>query len=146
VALLLAAVLVISAVAATTAVAGLLQIKQITGYFDETPAFTNVPVKLPNPGQPQTILVIGSTIARERPIPPPHDTMMLIRLNASSSTINLLSVPRDLKVQLPSGQAKLNAAYSEGGVRLLIDTLSRRSFRDPDQPRPRCQLRCLRGS
>ena len=126
---LLAAVLVISAVAATTAVAGLLQIKQITGYFDETPAFTNVPVKLPNPGQPQTILVIGSDHRAGTSYTTANtDTMMLIRLNASSSTINLLSVPRDLKVQLPSGQAKLNAAYSEGGVRLLINTLKQEVF------------------
>jgi anionic cell wall polymer biosynthesis LytR-Cps2A-Psr (LCP) family protein len=124
-----AAVLVIVATAGTTAVAGLLQIKQITDFINQTPAFKSVPVKLPSPGAPQTILVIGSDHRAGTPYTSANtDTMMLIRLNASSSTINLLSVPRDLQVQLPGGTAKLNAAYSEGGVPLLIDTLKQQVF------------------
>ena len=125
----LAGVLIISFTAATTAVAGLLQIKQIANYFNETPAFKDVPVKLPNPGDPQTILVIGSDHRAGTPYSTSNtDTMMLIRINAASSTINLLSVPRDLRVQLPSGTGKLNAAYSEGGPRLLINTLKKQVF------------------
>ncbi len=125
----LAAVVIVTFTAATTAVAGLLQVKQIASYFDETPAFKNIPVKLPNPGDPQTILVIGSDHRAGTPYNSANtDTMLLIRLDASSSTINMLSVPRDLQVQLPSGQAKLNAAYSEGGPRLLIDTLKQQVF------------------
>ena len=50
--------------------------------------------------------------------------MMLVRLNASSQTINLLSIPRDLRVQIPEGGVKLtdrlNAAYSIGGPNLLV--------------------------
>jgi LCP family protein required for cell wall assembly len=125
----LAAVLIISFTAATTAVAGLLQVRQIANYFNETPAFKNVPVKLPNPGDPQTILVIGSDHRAGTPYNTSNtDTMILIRLDASSSTINMLSVPRDLKVQLPSGTGKLNAAYSEGGPKLLINTLKQQVF------------------
>ena len=41
------------------------------------------------------------------------DTMLLVRLNANSSTINLMSIPRDLQVDIPGyGIAKINAAYS----------------------------------
>jgi LCP family protein required for cell wall assembly len=129
-----AAVIVIAFTAATTAVAGLLQIKQIVGDLDLTPALKHVPVVLPPAGAPQTILVIGSDHRAGTSYASANtDTMMLIRLNAASSTINLLSVPRDLEVQLPTGgdetgDFKLNAAYSLGGVRLLINTLKQQVF------------------
>jgi LCP family protein required for cell wall assembly len=59
--------------------------------------------------------------------------MMLVRLDPNSSTINVLSVPRDLKVQLP-GQiggtysSKINAAYSVGGPSLLVKVLKQQVF------------------
>ena len=55
--------------------------------------------------------------------------MMLIRLNGASQTINVMSIPRDLQVQIPGGgQAKLNAAYSIGGPNLLIKTIRANVF------------------
>ncbi len=58
--------------------------------------------------------------------------MMLVRMDPSSSTINLLSVPRDLKVTIPEGGAlvtnKLNAAYFYGGPGLLIKILQQQVF------------------
>ena len=131
---LAAAVIVIGCVATTTAVAGLLQIKQIVQDLNLTPALKHVPVVLPPPGAPQTLLVIGSDHRAGTSYASANtDTMMLIRLNADSSTINLLSVPRDLEVRLPtgngqSGSFKLNAAYSLGGVRLLIEALKQQVF------------------
>ena len=131
---LAAAVVVIACAAATTAVAGLLQVNQIVQDLNQTPSLKHVPVVLPPPGAPQTILVIGSDHRAGTSYASAHtDTMMLIRLDASSSTINLLSVPRDLQVQLPTGgrqtgSFKLNAAYSLGGVRLLINTLKQQVF------------------
>jgi len=129
-----AVVIVITCAAATTAVAGLLQIKQIVDDLNLTPALKHVPVVLPPAGAPQTILVIGSDHRAGTSYASANtDTMMLIRLNAASSTINLLSVPRDLEVRLPTagdqtGDFKLNAAYSLGGVRLLINTLKQQVF------------------
>ena len=38
------------------------------------------------------------------------DTMMLVRIDPGSSTINLLSVPRDLEVQIPEGGALVTAS------------------------------------
>ena len=41
--------------------------------------------------------------------------MMLVRLDADSQTINVLSIPRDLQVEIPRRRrrtGKLNAAYS----------------------------------
>ena len=95
-----AAVLVIGFAASTTAVAGLLQVRQITQYIDQTPAFKATPqVTVPDPGSAQTILLVGSDHRAHTPLRDVNtDTMLLVRLDPNSTTINLLSVPRDLKV------------------------------------------------
>ena len=130
----LAGVLVIAFAATATAVAGLLQVRQITHYLDATPAFKASPsVTVPNPGSAQTILLVGSDHRAGTPFKDVNtDTMMLVRLDPNSSTINLLSVPRDLKVQIPEGgalaTAKLNAAYFYGGPNLLIKILQQQVF------------------
>jgi LCP family protein required for cell wall assembly len=78
-------------------------------------------------GKPQTILVLGSDkryddkvdagIARS-------DTMMLIRLDPDKEATAVMSVPRDLKVEIPGhGTDKINAAYSLGGPRLAVQTV-----------------------
>jgi polyisoprenyl-teichoic acid--peptidoglycan teichoic acid transferase len=125
---------VIGFAAATTAVAGLLQVRQITQYFDRTPAFKVSPqVTVPNPGSAQTILLVGSDHRAHTPFRDVNtDTMMLVRMDPASSTINLLSVPRDLKVQIPEGGGvvtdKLNMAYFVGGPNLLIKVLQQQVF------------------
>ena len=132
---LVAAVLVIAFAAATTAVAGLLQVRQITQYIGATPAFkgSSSEVSVPDPGGAQTILLVGSDHRAGTPFRDVNtDTMMLVRLDSASKTINLLSVPRDLKVQIPEGgvmaTVKLNAAYFYGGPGLLIRTLQQQVF------------------
>jgi LCP family protein required for cell wall assembly len=131
---LIAAVLVIGFAAATTAVAGLLQVRQITQYIGQTPSFKASPsVTVPDPGGAQTILLVGSDHRAGTPFKDVNtDTMMLVRLDSASKTINLLSIPRDLKVQIPQGGAvgtdKLNAAYFYGGPGLLIKILQQQVF------------------
>src|SRR5262249_39306185 len=125
---------VIGFAAATTAVAGLLQVRQITQYFDKTPAFKASPqVVVPSPGAAQTILLVGSDHRAHTPFRDVNtDTMMPVRMDPASSTINLMSVPRDLKVQIPEGGGivtdKLNAAYFYGGPNLLIKVLQQQVF------------------
>jgi polyisoprenyl-teichoic acid--peptidoglycan teichoic acid transferase len=127
---LLACIVVIGAAAATTAVAGLLQFKQITVYFNEQPSLKNAQVTLPNPGQAQTLLIIGSDHRAGEPFSAANtDTMLLVRMNPASQTINLLSIPRDLEVQVPGyGTAKINSAYSDGGPNLMIKTIKQNVF------------------
>ncbi|MCA3748679.1 MAG: LCP family protein [Rubrobacter sp.] len=49
------------------------------------------------------------------------DTIMLARIFPDSGDINLLSVPRDLFVELRPGERdRINAAYAYGGVRLAV--------------------------
>jgi LCP family protein required for cell wall assembly len=127
-----ASVLVIGASAATTAVAGLLQVNQLVIDLGGTPAIVTKQVVLPNPGQPQTILIIGSDHRAGDPFTAANtDTMLLVRLNSASSTINVLSIPRDLQVNIPgAGSAKINSAYSDGGPSLLIKTIRQNVFPD----------------
>jgi LCP family protein required for cell wall assembly len=129
----LAAFLVIACVAATTAVAGLLQFKQFATYLSATPALKNAQIVIPNPGQPQTILIIGSDHRAGEPFSASNtDTMMLVRLDPSSATINVLSIPRDLKVEIPEPGGlvteKLNSAYSIGGPNLLESVIKQNVF------------------
>jgi len=126
----LAAVLVIAATAGTTAVAGLLQVKDLVSALSPGVTIHGAQVILPAPGAPQTILVIGSDHRAGTSFSSANtDTMLLVRFNASSSTINLMSVPRDLQVRLPGGAtAKLNSAYSIGGPNLLVRILRQQVF------------------
>jgi polyisoprenyl-teichoic acid--peptidoglycan teichoic acid transferase len=129
----LAAVLVILFAATTTAVAGLLQVKQLAHFISETAALPHAQITVADAGKPQTLLLIGSDHRANTPFSSANtDTMMLVRLDASSQTINVISVPRDLKVLLPEGGVKvhnkLNAAYSLGGPNLLVKTLESQVF------------------
>jgi polyisoprenyl-teichoic acid--peptidoglycan teichoic acid transferase len=130
----LAVVIVIGSVAAATAVAGLLKVADIA-HGIITPSLPHPDVVLPQPGAPETLLLIGSDHRASdgnNYSKANTDTMMLVRINDSSSTINVLSVPRDLRVQLAvpgcDGTYKLNAAYSCGGPNLLIKTLKAQVF------------------
>ena len=127
---LLAGVLVVAASAGATAVAGLLQVKNIVNELAINPGIVTPQVVLPPPGAPQTILIIGSDHRAGEPFRNSNtDTMLLVRLNAKSSTINVMSIPRDLQVDIPGhGIAKINAAYSEGGYGLLIKTIKANVF------------------
>ncbi len=147
-----AALIVVAFTASATAVAGLLQFKQIAHYFDASPAINHAQVTIANPGNPQTLLLIGSDHRAGTPWTTANtDTMMLVHIDPNSSTINLLSVPRDLKVMIPQGHVvapgKINSAYSIGGPNLLVNILTHQVFpRHSDQPHHRRQLRRLPGA
>jgi LCP family protein required for cell wall assembly len=128
------AVIVVAFTATATSVAGLLQFKQFAADLSLNPAIKHANVTIANPGNPQTVLLIGSDHRAGEPFSAAHtDTMMLVRLDPNSSTINVLSIPRDLKVQLPQGAAvstaKLNQAYPDGGPNLLVRVLKQQVFR-----------------
>lgn len=76
------------------------------------------------PGEPVNILVLGSDrryqaggdVGRS-------DTLMLLRLDPKTKSVSILSVPRDLNVQIPGhGSDRINAAYSLGGPVLSVAT------------------------
>jgi LCP family protein required for cell wall assembly len=70
------------------------------------------------PGNPVTMLLIGSD--RRQVLGPSDvgrsDTLILVRLDPRTKSISMLSIPRDLRVEIPGyGMDRINAAYSLGG-------------------------------
>jgi LCP family protein required for cell wall assembly len=82
-----------------------------------------------DPGEPQTILILGSDKDPElkdvqQGFKGLSDTTMLLRLDPNRDAISLFSLPRDLKVEIPGlGTDKLNAAYAYGGPQLTLQTV-----------------------
>lgn len=81
-------------------------------------------------GEPQTIMLIGSDKRAESAIGGSggarSDTIILVRLDPDQKATALLSLPRDLKVMIPGyGTDKINAAYSIGGPKLTLRTVSK---------------------
>ena len=111
--------------AAATATAGLLAIKDVA---DRIPKLAqDVPVEPTKPGKPQTLLLLGSDrryVDRNSKNAARSDTIMLIRLDPGQEATTLLSIPRDLKTDIPGyGYDKINSAYSLGGPKLTLRTV-----------------------
>lgn len=130
--LILGAFLVVFATASATAVAAFHEVDNVVKTLK-----TNADLKLGSeslakvdPGKPQTILLLGSdrrpkgatdggagTGARS-------DTIILARLDPDRKATALMSLPRDLRVQIPGrGTAKINEAYELGGPALTLKTV-----------------------
>lgn len=128
----LAALIIITSTAATVATVGLLEVKEIADII----ADNSVPIEGVNekgilddvdPGDPQTILVLGSDrrfIDKKTGAPARSDTMLLIRLDPSKGATAVMSIPRDLRVKVPGvGTRKINEAYADGGPKLSVRTV-----------------------
>jgi LCP family protein required for cell wall assembly len=74
---------------------------------------------------PSTILVLGVDVGGVREgTQGRSDSMVLIRTDPDEHRIALLSIPRDLRVDIPRhGPQKVNAAYAFGGPTLAIQTV-----------------------
>jgi LCP family protein required for cell wall assembly len=76
-------------------------------------------------GAPQNILILGSDKrAGVQEDSGRSDTTMLLRLDPDRNAIAVMSVPRDLKVEIPGyGTGKFNEAYAYGGPKLTLQTV-----------------------
>lgn len=125
----LAAVLIVAVSAATTATASLLYLDSIANAIrpenDKLQKKLNKFLADAGDGGPQTFLVIGSDKrANEEEDPGRSDTTMLVRLDPDQGLISMMSIPRDLKVEIPGyGTGKFNEAYSYGGTKLTLRTV-----------------------
>jgi polyisoprenyl-teichoic acid--peptidoglycan teichoic acid transferase len=73
---------------------------------------------------PSTILVLGTDEGPKREPPFRSDAIMLVRTDPDEHRIALLSIPRDLRVEIPGrGPDKVNAAYAYGGSTLAVKTV-----------------------
>lgn len=130
----LGAFLIIGVTAGAVASAVLLEVK------DAANAFERFQVALPgdvegaldnvDPGKPQTIMLLGSdqrfADIKEKN-PSRSDTIILLRLDPEKDATAVMSLPRDLKVDIPTKNGvvtdKINAAYSIGGPKTTVQTV-----------------------
>jgi polyisoprenyl-teichoic acid--peptidoglycan teichoic acid transferase len=131
---LVAFVVVVACAAGAATTTALLKVKSVVDVINTGTPVTSNKITLPSPGAPQTLFLIGVDHRYGQGSGPGNtDTMMLVRIDSRSSTINLLSIPRDLKVDIPGvGISKINAAYADGGEKggatLLLQTLQQQLF------------------
>lgn len=81
---------------------------------------------LPVAKQPAIALVMGSDHrwTDGASSPSRSDTLMLVRLDPRTHLISMLSLPRDLWVNIPGvGYDKINAAFTDGGPKLALKTV-----------------------
>ena len=124
---LTASLVIIAAIAGATSASLILYLSDIANALKHGSILNGVQPFLKTPGSgPQTILILGSD-KRNQEISGKFglsDTTMLLRLDPDRNAIALLSLPRDLKVDIPGyGTDKLNAAYSLGGPKLTLQTV-----------------------
>jgi LCP family protein required for cell wall assembly len=76
---------------------------------------------------PSNILILGADVGENRDDRTGRgrsDSIMLLRTDPDEHRLSFLSIPRDLRVEIPGhGADKINAAYSVGGTALAIDTV-----------------------
>ncbi len=126
----LASVIIIAVTAAATSSAILLYINSIAeaiGTKENSKTYHEVENVLQHVhgGEPETLLIFGSD---KRPEYGEEfgrsDTTILLRLDAQQNLISVMSIPRDLKTEIPGvGTDKFNAAYSAGGPKLAAQVV-----------------------
>jgi polyisoprenyl-teichoic acid--peptidoglycan teichoic acid transferase len=148
---LIAGVLIVTLSAAATATVALNTVGGIAAEVFPTLNRIYAPKGLVTPeynGGPQTFLILGSDRregsknTEERDSSPHSDTILLVRFDPEQGQTSVLSIPRDLMVNItaPNGgiyaQEKINAAYTvgskfggaKGGIVLAAQTIKREVF------------------
>jgi LCP family protein required for cell wall assembly len=127
---LLASVLIVAVSAGATATSVLLYIDSIAqalGHNDRLHNKLQRALANVHPGDPQNILILGSDKRAGEEFeedPGRSDTTILLRLDPEKDTIAVMSIPRDLKVEIPGyGTGKFNEAYSYGGPKLTLQVV-----------------------
>jgi polyisoprenyl-teichoic acid--peptidoglycan teichoic acid transferase len=135
---LLACLLVMVITAAAVATAALRELDDILDPIRKPGrADIDIPeLDTPPPGGPRTFMILGSDKREgvDRFSPPRSDTILLARADPDTDAITVLSLPRDLKVEIPGhGKNKINAAFELGGRKngpaLVVKTI-KKLFRD----------------
>ncbi len=76
---------------------------------------------------PSNILILGADVGanrKDRSGRGRSDSIMLLRTNPDDHRLSFVSIPRDLRVDIPGrGSDKINAAYAYGGTALAIETV-----------------------
>ena len=112
------------------AVAGFLSFRSGVAKANERVPRSVLPLLTPQDGllvsKPTTILVLGTDggLRADRAGSNRSDSIMLLRTDPGTGRLAFLSIPRDLRVDIPGvGTAKINAAYQSGGATLALRTV-----------------------
>lgn len=120
----LGSLVIVLAVAGATSASILLYIGSIADALSHHNRYTKLDRYLSkvNGGEPENILILGSDKrANLQEDPGRSDTTILLRLDPDRNAIAVMSIPRDLKVEIPDfGTEKFNAAYTDGGPKLTL--------------------------
>ncbi|HET8565127.1 MAG TPA: LCP family protein [Solirubrobacterales bacterium] len=126
----LASVLIVLVSAAATATGVLLyvdSIAQALGHNDRLHNKLQRALAEVQSGEPENILILGSDKRAGEEFeedPGRSDTTILLRIDPSDNTISVMSIPRDLKVEIPGyGTGKFNEAYSYGGPKMTLQVV-----------------------
>jgi polyisoprenyl-teichoic acid--peptidoglycan teichoic acid transferase len=125
--------------AGTVSAAGFLQADTLINTIEkEGRAPINIPeIDRAEAGEAQTLMILGSDQRygdKKLGIKPRSDTIILVRLDPDKEATAVMSIPRDLKVDIPGYQNdRINAAYELGGPRLTVKTV-KRLFGRPGEP------------
>jgi LCP family protein required for cell wall assembly len=127
---LLGALLIMAAAGAATGVAAFHEVDRVVDAFKRGGKLDlGGELAEADAGDPQTIMIIGSdkrakTARDAEDGYGRSDTVILVRLDPDKEATAIMSLPRDLKVEIPGhGTDKLNAAYTLGGPRLTLRTV-----------------------
>jgi LCP family protein required for cell wall assembly len=121
---LAASLVIVASMAAATSVSLLVYLTDIANGLSDNGKYEKLQSQLDDVdgGAPQTILILGSDKRQSlKGDPGRSDTTILLRVNPDTNEINLLSIPRDLEVNIPNhGTGKFNEAYSYGNAKLTL--------------------------
>ncbi len=126
----LAALVIVAVSAAATSIAILNYFDSVAKALSDNGAFNDKVDRFLSKvdgGEPQNILILGSDKragAEFEEDPGRSDTTILLRLDPDKNAIAVMSIPRDLKVEIPNvGTDKFNAAYAYGGPKLTLQVV-----------------------
>jgi len=125
---LLGSIVIVLATATAVSASGLIKIENIAerlGHNDKLRSAVEGVLKETTGGEAQNILVLGSDKRASEPEDPGRsDTTMLLRLDPDNDAIGLMSIPRDLQVEIPGvGTDKFSAAFAYGGPKLTLQVV-----------------------
>ncbi len=113
------------------------QVSDQLANFETVPELDNILTEAPDdPADPVTFLMLGSDSRENLPDDwvgdfgvfqgQRADVIMLVRAYPETGTMQLLSLPRDLRVDIEGyGVQKVNAAYAFGGATLMVSTVQK---------------------
>lgn len=125
---LLASFLIVFVTAAAVSASGLIYIESIANELAHNNVLKNKVdrfLQTTSGGEAQNILILGSDKrAGDEEEAGRSDTTMLLRLDPDNNAIALMSIPRDLKVEIPGvGTEKFSSAYAYGGPKLTLQVV-----------------------